>query len=51
MILSTTFQPLLQGKMTCRHRWQAMVALLLYGHLSHHHLESWSQQRIQMRFT
>ena len=51
MILSTTFQPLLQGKMTGRHLWQAMVALLLYGHLSHHPLESLAQQRIQIRFT
>lgn len=51
MILSTTFQPLLQGKITCRHLWQAMVAFLLYGHLSHHHLESLAKQRIQIRFT
>jgi len=50
MILSTTFQPLLQGKMTCRHLWQAMAAFLLYGHLSHH-LESVAAQRIQVRFT
>ena len=51
MILSTTFQPLLQGKMTCRHLWQAMVAFLLYGHLNHHQLESLAEQRIQIRFT
>lgn len=51
MILSTSFQPLLQGKITCRHLWQAMVAFLLYGHLSHHHLESLAKQRIQIRFT
>lgn len=51
IILSTTFQSLLQGKMTCRHLWQAMMAFLLYGHLSGQHLEPLAQQRIQIRFT
>jgi hypothetical protein len=49
MILSTTFQPLLQGKMTCRHLWQAMVAFLLYGHLRRSTLDKLGQRRFQIR--
>lgn len=49
MILSTTFQPFLQGKMTCRHLRQAMVAFLLYGHLSRSTLDKLGQRRFQIR--
>jgi hypothetical protein len=49
MILSTTFQTYLQGKMTCRHLWQRMMAFLLEGHLSGHTLDTLAQQRIQIR--
>jgi hypothetical protein len=51
MILSTTFQPLLQGKITCRHLWQAMRAFLQYGHLRRRTLDTLVQRRLQIRFT
>ena len=50
MVLSTTFQLLLQGKMTCAHLWQAMMAFLLYGHLPRAILEELSRRRFQIRF-
>ena len=49
MILSRSFQTYLQGKMTCRHLWQCMMAFLLEGHLSRHPLDALAQQRIQIR--
>lgn len=49
MSLSTTFQIYLQGKMTCRHLWQCMMAFLLEGHLSRHTLDALLQRRIQIR--
>ena len=49
MILSTTFQTYLQGKMTCRHLEQAMMAFLLYGHLRRHMLDQLAQGRFQIR--
>lgn len=49
MVLSTTVQPLLQGKMTCRHLWQAMVAFLLYGQLHRSTLAPLGRRRIQIR--
>ncbi len=49
MILSTTFQSHLEGKMTCRHLWQAMIAFLLYGYLSRTTLEKLAQRRCQIR--
>jgi hypothetical protein len=48
-ILSTTFQRYRQGKMTCRHLWQCLMAFLLEGHLSRHPLDVLAQQRIQIR--
>jgi hypothetical protein len=48
-ILSTTFQTHLQGKMTCRHLWQCLLAFLLEGHLSQHPLDTLAQQRLQIR--
>jgi hypothetical protein len=48
-ILSTTFQIHLQGKMTCRHLWQCLMAFLLEGHLSRHPLDTLAQQRLQIR--
>ena len=49
MILSISFQSYLQGKMTCRHLWQCLMAFLLEGHLSRHPLDALAQQRIQIR--
>jgi transposase len=51
MVLSTTFQPLLQAKMTLAHLWQAMMAFLLYGHLRRSTLKQLTQRRFQIRFT
>ena len=51
MILSTAFQVYLQGKMTCSHLWQAMVAFLMYGHLRRRKLDQLTYRRIQIRFT
>lgn len=51
MVLSTTFQPLLQGKITLRHRYQTMMAFLLYGHLRRSTLKQLTQRRFQVRFT
>jgi hypothetical protein len=42
MVLSSAFQPLLQGKITRAHLWRAMMAFLLYGHLHHATLEELS---------
>jgi hypothetical protein len=50
-ILSTTFQPLVQGKITLRHLYQTMMAFLLYGHLRRSTLRKLTQRRIQVRFT
>jgi hypothetical protein len=49
MMLSTTFQTHLQGKMTCRHLWQCMMAFLLEGHLRCHPLDGLRQRRSQIR--
>jgi hypothetical protein len=49
MILSTTFQTYLQGKITYRHLWLRMMAFLLEGDLSWHTLEALRQRRIQIR--
>jgi hypothetical protein len=49
MILSTTFQTYLQGKMTWRHLGQAMMVFLLYGHLRRHTLDQLAQRRCQIR--
>lgn len=51
MALSTAFQLLLQGKITHRHLYQAMMAFLLYGHLRRSTLKKLTQRRFQMRFT
>jgi hypothetical protein len=51
MILSTTFQPLLQGKITLRHLFQTMMAFLLYGHLRRSTLQQLTHRRCQVRFT
>ena len=51
MILSTTFQAHLQGKMTCRHLFQAMLAFLLYGQLRRSTLDELAQRRRQIRLT
>lgn len=49
MILSTPFQTYLQGKITCRHLGQAMMAFLLYGYLRRHTLNQLAQGRFQIR--
>jgi hypothetical protein len=49
MLLSTTFQAHLQGKMTCQHLWQCLMAFLLEGDLSRHLLNTLLQRRIQIR--
>ncbi len=50
MVLSTAFQPLLQGKITHRHLFQAMSAFLLYGRLRRQTLDKLTQRRFQIRF-
>ena len=50
MVLSTAFQPLLQGKITHRHLFQAMIAFLLYGRLRRQTLDKLTQRRFQIRF-
>jgi hypothetical protein len=49
MILSTTFQTHRQGKITCRHLWQCLMAFLLEGDLSQHLLDALLPRRIQIR--
>ena len=49
MVLSRTFQPLLQGKMTLRHLWQEMMAFLTQGELSSAALAPIAQRRCQVR--
>jgi hypothetical protein len=49
MILSTTFQTPRQGKITCRHLWQCLMAFLLEGDLSQHLLDALLPRRIQIR--
>ena len=51
MVLSTTFAPLLQGKITLRHLWRTMIAFLLYGRLRRSTLDALAQRRFQVRFT
>jgi hypothetical protein len=50
MVLSTAFQPLLKGKITQRHLFQAMIAFLLYGRLRGANLDKLTQRRFQIRF-
>jgi hypothetical protein len=49
--LSTTFEPLWQGKTTLRHLWLTMIAFLLYGRLRRSTLDALAQRRFQVRFT
>ena len=51
MALSTTFEPLLQGKTTLSHLWRTMIAFLLYGRLRRSTLDALAQRRFQVRFT
>lgn len=51
MVLSTTFAPLLQSKITLRHRWRTMIAFLLYGRLHRATLDALTQRRFQVRFS
>lgn len=51
MVLSTTFEPLWQGKTTLRHLWRTMIAFLLYGRLRRSTLDALAQRRFQVRFT
>ena len=50
-VLSTSFQPLLEGKITLKHLWCTMVAFLLYGRLRQSTLDALTECRFQMRFT
>jgi hypothetical protein len=50
MVLSSAFQPLLQGKITRAHLWRAMMAFLLYGQLHPTTLEELRRRRLQVRF-
>ena len=49
MVLSRTFQPLRQGKITLRHLWQEMMAFLTQGELCSTALEQIAQHRCQIR--
>ena len=49
LVLSRTFQPLRQGKMTLRHLWQEMMAFLTQGELGSIALEQLVQRRCQIR--
>ena len=51
MVLSTTFEPLLQGKTTLRHLWRTMIAFLLHGRLRRSTLDALARRRFQVRFT
>jgi hypothetical protein len=51
MVLSTTFEPLCQGKTTLAHLWRTMIAFLLYGRLRHSTLDALAERRFQVRFT
>jgi len=51
MVLSTTFEPLLQGKTTLRHLWRTMIAFLLHGRLRRSTLKALARRRFQVRFT
>ena len=51
MVLSTAFEPLLQGKTTLRHLWRTMIAFLLHGRLRRSTLDALVQRRFQVRFT
>ena len=44
-VLSTTFQVLLEGKITLRHLWRTMIAFLLYGRLRRSTLEAFAGRR------
>jgi hypothetical protein len=50
MVLSTTFAPLWQSKITLRHLWRTMIAFLLYGRLRRATLDALTQRRFQVRF-
>jgi hypothetical protein len=50
MVLSATFAPLGQGKITLRHLWRTMIAFLLYGRLRRATLDALTQRRFQVRF-
>ena len=50
MVLSTAFEPLLQGKATLRHLWRTTIAFLLYGRLRRSTLDALAQRRFQVRF-
>ena len=49
MVLSRTFQPWLEGKMTLRHLWQEMMAFLTQGELCSASLAQIAQRRCQVR--
>jgi hypothetical protein len=51
MVLSTAFEPLLQGKTTLRHLWRTMIAFLLHGRLRRSTLDALARRRFQVRFT
>jgi len=50
-VLSTAFEPLLQGKITRRHLWRTMIAFLLHGRLRRSTLKALARRRFQVRFT
>ena len=50
MVLSTTFQQHLTGKMTLAHLWKCLLGVLTYGELDEHALAQLSQLGIQIRF-
>jgi len=49
-VLSTAFEPLLQGKTTLRHLWRTTIAFLLYGRLRRSTLDTLARRRFQVRF-
>jgi hypothetical protein len=51
MVLSTAFEPLLEGKITLKHLWRTMIAFLLFGRLRQSTLDALAGLRFQMRFT
>jgi len=51
MVLSATFNALLEGKITLRHLWRTMIAFLLYGRLRRSTLEALAKRHFQIRFT
>lgn len=50
LVLSTTFQNLLTGKMTLKHIWKCLQSLMGYGKINAAELQEISAKSCQIRF-